>query len=92
MQARMRFILIVLVVLSLLSSFAATRVHAQATGQLTGSVSDASQAAVPGAEVTATGIGTGLERKTTTNQQGDYTLPFLPPGEYRVTVRFPYTE
>ena len=84
MQARMRFIL---VVLFLLSSFATTRVHAQATGQLTGSVSDASQAAVPGAEVTATGIGTGLERKTTTNQQGDYTLPFLPPGEYRVRVQ-----
>jgi len=84
MQARMRFIL---VVLFSLSSFATTRVHAQATGQLTGSVSDASQAAVPGAEVTATGIGTGLERKTTTNQQGDYTLPFLPPGEYRVRVQ-----
>ena len=75
----------------ILSCFAgallAVSVFAQATGQLTGSVSDASQAAVPGAEVTATGIGTGLERKTTTNQQGDYTLPFLPPGEYRVRVQ-----
>ena len=65
----------------------AVSAFAQATGQLIGSVSDASHAAVPGAEVTATGIGTGLERKTTTNQQGDYTLPFLPPGEYRVRVQ-----
>src|SRR5262245_10289528 len=65
----------------------AVDVFAQATGQLTGSVSDASHAAVPGAEVTATGIATGLERKTTTNQQGDYTLPFLPPGEYRVRAQ-----
>jgi len=77
MRVRMRLIL---AVFFLLNFFAPTRVHAQATGQLTGTVSDASQAAVPGAEVTATGIGTGLERKTTTNQQGDYTFLFCSPA------------
>jgi hypothetical protein len=60
---------------------------AQATAQLNGSVTDKTGAAVPAAEVTVSGAVTGLERKVQSNDQGSYTVPFLPPGEYKVNVQ-----
>jgi hypothetical protein len=64
-----------------------TNVFAQATAQLSGSVADASGAVIPAAEVIAVHIATGLERRAQTNELGLYVIPFLPPGEYRVTVQ-----
>jgi hypothetical protein len=61
--------------------------YAQATAQLVGTVTDNTGAATPAAEVTAAAIATGIERKATTNEQGGFTIPFLAPGEYRVTVQ-----
>src|SRR5215813_2249675 len=55
-------------------------------GTLTGSVSDPTQAAVPGAKVTVVNAGTGLTRETTTNQEGMYLFSDLPPGVYKVTA------
>ena len=60
--------------------------HGQTTAQLTGLVSDNTGAVIVGAEVTATNTQTGTERRTNTNEAGLYTLPFLPPGDYRLTV------
>ncbi len=54
------------------------------TGDLTGRVLDTSGAAVSLATVTAKGAGTGVERKATTNLQGEYTIAQLPPGTYEV--------
>lgn len=59
----------------------------QVSSQLTGTVTDSSGAVVAGAEVTVSGVATGSERKVATNELGYYTVPLLPPGEYRVTVQ-----
>ncbi|HEX7362034.1 MAG TPA: carboxypeptidase regulatory-like domain-containing protein [Bryobacteraceae bacterium] len=57
------------------------------TGTITGTVLDPSGAAVVGAKVTATNLGTGLARDTTTGSDGGYTFPLLPVGVYSVGVR-----
>ncbi len=51
-----------------------------------GRVADKSDAAVAGADVKATQVATGLARTTTTTNDGNYTLPSLPVGEYTVQV------
>jgi hypothetical protein len=61
--------------------------HAQVLyGSLTGTVTDPSGAAVPGANVEALNTGTGDVRKTTTNNEGIYLFSDLQPGTYRVTI------
>src|SRR5580692_3562572 len=57
-----------------------------ATGQITGTIRDASGLAVPAAEVKATQTATGVSRTVTTGAQGDYTLANLPIGPYQVEV------
>src|SRR5262249_53783399 len=63
--------------------------HAQEalTGTITGTVLDPSGAAVPGAQVTARNRNTGLERSSASGDQGLYTIPLLPVGEYVVIAR-----
>jgi len=64
----------------------ATNLHAQSatTGALTGTVTDPSGASIAGASVTATNLGTGQTRDTTTDSGGLYKLSLLPPGNYSV--------
>jgi hypothetical protein len=59
------------------------------TGDMTGSVSDATGGVLPGVTVTATCAATGLTRTTTTDAQGGFTLPELPICVYRVTAELP---
>ncbi len=54
------------------------------TGTLTGRVTDESGGALPGVTVTATSPALQGTRSTTTRESGDYKLPFLPSGTYRV--------
>lgn len=58
-------------------------------GTVSGSITDASGAAVPGAQVTLTSAGTGLTRTVVTDAQGFYTVPNLAPGtcELRVSAQ-----
>ncbi|MCC7154238.1 MAG: TonB-dependent receptor [Bryobacterales bacterium] len=64
-----------------------TALNAQtATGQITGTISDASGAVIPGAKVTVNSEQTGLSRSTTANSTGNYAFPLLPVGVYTVTV------
>ncbi|MBI4462648.1 MAG: carboxypeptidase regulatory-like domain-containing protein, partial [Acidobacteria bacterium] len=58
----------------------------QATGSLTGTVTDPTEAVVPGAKVTLTHSDTGVVREATTGSAGIYTFPQLPPGVYRLEV------
>ena len=55
-------------------------------GNINGLVSDASAAAVVGAEVVAVNDVTSVQYTTKTNREGIYVLPNLPPGPYRVQV------
>jgi len=54
------------------------------SGQISGFVRDAQQAALPGATVTVTNQATGTKRSTVTNSTGFYVLPDIPVGVYTV--------
>jgi len=56
------------------------------TAQVAGRVIDQSGAVVVGAQVIVTGTDTGLKRQVTSNEQGNYTVPLLDPGNYQITV------
>lgn len=61
-------------------------VWAQTTGgSISGNVTDASGAAIPGATVTATNQDTGVVNKTESNAVGAYNFPALPVGTYTLT-------
>jgi hypothetical protein len=65
----------------------AVLIWAQAeTGQITGTVHDASGAAVPKATITAKNTATGAIRATTGTDEGTYLIPSVSPGEYEVTI------
>jgi hypothetical protein len=57
--------------------------------RLTGNITDPSQAAVPGAKVTATAVQTGAKKTGSSGQDGVYNIPLLLPGEYTVEVAAP---
>jgi hypothetical protein len=59
----------------------------QQTGEIDGRVTDASDAAIPGATVILTNDSRGIRTVTATDDTGRYTLPLLPPAEgYQVSV------
>src|SRR5436309_4849331 len=53
------------------------------TGAISGTVTEQSGAVVPQAKISATGE-SGLTRSTVSGPQGNYVLPLLPPGSYKV--------
>ena len=56
------------------------------TAQVTGIITDANSAVITGAQVKLTNIDTGVARKAVTNADGYYSIPFAPPGNYRLNV------
>jgi outer membrane receptor for ferrienterochelin and colicin len=56
------------------------------TGQISGAITDSAGAAVADATVKATNTQTGLERTSTTNDDGLYQIILLPPGMYNVSA------
>jgi hypothetical protein len=64
----------------------AVTARAQTQGGISGLVTDSSGAAMSGADVTVTNKATDATRKTTTNKEGLYAFPSLPPGVYELTV------
>src|SRR5690349_6448086 len=56
------------------------------TGAITGTVTDPSDAPIPGVKVTATNIATNIINNTQTNESGVYNFPFLPIGDYLLTA------
>jgi hypothetical protein len=59
----------------------------QYSGTITGTVTDAQGAAVPGADVTLTSAATGAVYKTTTSDQGVYSLAQVPVGVYDLLAK-----
>src|ERR1700735_446920 len=64
--------------------------HAQSTNaSLSGRLTDSSKARIAGARVAATDIATNIRNEVTTNTSGEYYLPNLAPGTYRMEVEKP---
>src|SRR5438128_587073 len=66
--------------------FVSTYAFAQTTATITGAVSDATGAVIPGVEITATNTATGQSRMAVTNELGRYYVPALNPGGYNVSA------
>lgn len=58
----------------------------ESRGTITGTITDSNGAVVPNASVTVTNPATKTSTNTTTTDEGNYTLPFLTPAVYTVTV------
>jgi outer membrane receptor protein involved in Fe transport len=72
--------------LLLLFGFAAALPAQEITGNISGTVTDTSGAAVPDAKVDLSNIATGATRSTTTNSAGIFFFTSLPVGDYNITV------
>jgi len=81
-----RILLGLVVIASLLPRPAAAQA---VTGTVLGTVTDSTGAAVPGATVTLTNLGTGLTRAIVTDTAGEYTAPSLPTGKYKLVAELP---
>ena len=66
--------------------FAATSAAQEFRATITGRVSDAQNAVIAGVKIIATQIGTEAKFETVSAADGLYTIPFLPPGNYRLTA------
>ena len=72
--------------LSLLCAFCAGVSWSQTTQQFTGRVLDSAGAVIPAAQVIVHNQATSVDVKTVTTGSGDYTVTYLPPGTYDITV------
>nr|MCU0246468.1 carboxypeptidase-like regulatory domain-containing protein [Bryobacter sp.] len=57
------------------------------SARITGIVTDSSDALMQGVEITVTNTATGVSRRVVSNEQGNYSAPFLQPGPYRITAQ-----
>ena len=69
------------------SLFLACSALAQSTGSIQGSVTDATGAPVPNANISIKSEATGEEHSTATDSSGNYLVPSLPVGGYRIEVK-----
>jgi len=53
---------------------------------ISGTVTDVTGAVVPGASITVTETQSGTINRTTSDNTGQYVVPFLPPGNYSISV------
>ena len=59
------------------------------TASMIGTVTDNTGAVVPKAVITITNLGTTASVSLITDSSGDYTVPLLPPGDYRAAAESP---
>ena len=83
MSAKTRILLLCLLITS-----AAGVLYGQggASGTILGTVTDATGGVIANAQVEVTNTATGLVIRTQTSSTGDYTVPYLNPANYKVTV------
>ncbi len=74
---------------ALIASLFTFRLAADVTGAISGTVRDSSQASVAQAAVTATETATNFSRSTVSENNGEFHLLALPPGQYTVTATAP---
>lgn len=69
-----------------LCAFSAVVAWSQTTQQFTGTVVDSTGAVIPGAQVVVHNQATGVDTKAITTSSGDYTVTYLIPGTYDISV------
>lgn len=79
MQIRLKFTLVSILVSTIC-------LFAQSSSQFLGQVTDNTGAVVPKAKITVENTATGIKREAETDNQGKYSVPNLPPGNYRVST------
>jgi len=67
--------------------FAGATVSFGQTAEITGRITDGSGALVPGSDIAALNIDTGVRRPVKSNESGYYSIPLLPPGNYEITAQ-----
>src|SRR5262245_56542923 len=73
--------------LIVLTAMVTTVSYAQpASGTILGTGRDSQQATVPGAKVRVTNVANNIAKVFTTGSSGQYTVPYLLPGNYSVSV------
>ncbi len=75
-----------IIVVSLLVLFTGIGLAQVRSGSIVGLVVDPSGAPVPDATVSVLALDTNIKSETKTNVSGEYIVPYLPPGQYSVTV------
>ncbi|HEY4950724.1 MAG TPA: carboxypeptidase regulatory-like domain-containing protein [Candidatus Acidoferrales bacterium] len=70
----------------LLLLFLLNAAWADVGGKITGLVKDQTDAVIAGATVVAANAATGVKQTTKTDEQGNYTFPVLPVGQYVIEV------
>ncbi|MFZ3217612.1 MAG: carboxypeptidase regulatory-like domain-containing protein [Candidatus Acidiferrales bacterium] len=64
----------------------ASAAFAQDTGTFTGTVHDTSGGVVAQAQVSVVNSSIGIKKTTTSNVDGDWTVPYIPSGAYNITI------
>lgn len=75
-----------LITFLLLSALVPVALAQSDRGVITGTVTDSSSAAVPGAKVAVRNVATNVGSSTETTSSGDFTIPALPVGTYELRV------
>src|ERR1041384_3443357 len=73
----------------LLCTFSVTAFSQSSNANLSGTVTDAAKAFIPGVTITATNTETGVVSTAVSNETGTYTVPSLLPGTYKVSADLP---
>jgi hypothetical protein len=76
-------------VLALFAIFSLSLPAQEFRGTFSGLITDPTGAPLPGAKVTVTEIHTGTKNQTVADSAGQYTAPFLLPGDYNIAAESP---
>ncbi|MEO6213060.1 MAG: TonB-dependent receptor [Vicinamibacterales bacterium] len=79
-----RYVMVALLIGAVIGWLTPGTVSAQATGTITGVVTDESGAVMPGVTIEVTNTATNQNRTAVTGEDGFYTVPRLQPGPYTV--------
>lgn len=70
----------------ILASLLATAAFAQSSGSIVGTVKDSDGGVIPAATVAVADIDKGVSQNATTNAEGEFIFPLLPPGTYTLSA------
>src|SRR5256712_8355660 len=85
----MNVVILTTIALLLLSVAVAPAVAQVTTATFYGTVTDSSQAVLPGARISMTHEGTAVVTTKVSDEKGEFAFTFLPPGPYTLKIELP---